>query len=126
MTALKVVAPLLAVFLQHYYTVSNTNRGMRKTVVFPKHTVLVWVMGTGKSVDSNMFFWSASLPLPSPISNLVILFERDSRKVKSLQIRDGRLVRGLESIIHSSIHTSVHSQGAPRVYQERGSQKGNK
>lgn len=60
------------------------------------------------------------LPCPSQSS---YIFERNPSKVKSMQIKDVRLVRGLDSITHSFIHTSVHFQGTPRVCQEPGSQK---
>lgn len=54
------------------------------------------------------------------------IFERDPSEVKSIEIKAVRLMRDLYSITHSFIHTSVHFQGAPRVYQEPGSQKENK
>lgn len=46
--------------------------------------------------------------------------------MKSLKIKDVSLVRGLDSIAYSFIHTSEHFQGMARVCQEPGSQKENK
>lgn len=69
-----------------------------------------------------MLFWSEPLLLPRP-SQPGYVFERDPSKVKSMQIKDVRLVRGLDSIAHSFIHTSIHVQDTPWMCQEPGSQK---
>lgn len=69
-----------------------------------------------------MLFQSDPLLRPRP-SQAGYIFERDPSKVKSTQIKDVRLVRGLDSIIHSFIHTLIHSQGALRVCQEPQGQK---
>lgn len=81
-------------------------------------------MGYGheKSVGSCVLLWSDPLLLFHP-SQSGYVFERNPSKVKSVQIKDVSLVRDPDSIAYSSIHTSVHFQGIPRVCQEPGSQK---
>lgn len=63
------------------------------------------------------------LPQPSPTGHV---FEGNPSKVKIMQIKDGRLVRGLGNITGSFIYTSVRFQGTPKVCQEPGSHKENK
>ena len=83
-----------------------------------------------------MFFWVTEKVLtvmccsgvtssssPASPSQSGYIFERDPSKVKSMQIKDVRLVRGMDSITHSFIHTSVHFQGASRVWQEPEAKK---
>lgn len=64
-----------------------------------------WIIIIEKSADSNVLLWSEPL-LSVPRAGYI--FERDLSKVKSMQIKDVRLVGGLDSITHPFVHTSVH------------------
>lgn len=129
-TALKVVALLLAAVLQRYYTISakkmrdekkSASQNTQYKFSFFFLYVCVCVMSI-ESVESNVLFWSDLLLLPCP-SQSSYTSERDPSKVKSVQIKNVRLVRDLDSITHSPIHTSIYFQGAPSVCQDPGSQK---
>lgn len=73
-TALKVVALLLAAFLQYYNTISNKKWGMRKTVDFPKYTVHVLLGYVHWKMLTAVCCFAAAPSPPSPLLLIQLCF----------------------------------------------------